>query len=361
MRALAEALAVKPPIKAHALDGFEDDGDDEHFLNACLEEIDRHRRIDEWIPSYHNVLSTTALDCKTLLARAGVIDSVPADFLQYTSEGTSECLRLNAFENLMSLQLVRSDAILRWFLFVLGNDPSPHVRDRMISIFGKTLGSVALGEHLEAAKEQEAQHDGLIIEQEASTEARQTDLARKQTVEGALNALKDELSSNSVLKDALWNAITTPALSIHQMGELLDICDLLYTPETSAVVVLRYPRYWKCSKIGKGKLLFTRSSRVRTTPIPKRRPPPPSIPLPLSNSKRENSHPHTAMLPPPAHQPLKLKLGGPKKLSLSGGPSTPAGNDSVPPSPAGSEGGKLKIKLKIGGPKGGGAGSPHPP
>ena len=46
------------------------------------------------------------------------------------------------------------------------------------------------------------------------------------------------------------------------MGELLDVCELLCTPETSAVVVLRYPRHWKCRKIGKGRLLFTRFSEA---------------------------------------------------------------------------------------------------
>lgn len=361
MKALAEALAAKAPPNINAFDGFEDNGDDEHFHNACIEEIDRYRRIDEWIPSYHNVLSTTALDCKRILARAGIIKANPLDFLEYTPDGTSEHLRLNAFENLMSLGLARHDAILRWFLFVLATDPSPYVRDNMLRIFGRVLGSIAIGEHLEAVEAQESQQDGLVIEQEASTEARQAGIARKQTIEGALNALKDELSSYPVLKTEIWNAITSPALSLTQMGELLEICDLLYTPEDSMVVALRYPHYWTCTKIGKGKILFSRSPRVRTTLLPKRRPvlfvAPPAPP----NIKRENSNPNPAMPPPPAHVPRKLKFGAPKKPSMAIGTSTSASVEPVPPTPGGTsqgEGPKLKIKIKFEGMKGSPVGSP---
>lgn len=360
MRALAEALAVRPPPTVHAFDDFEDDGDNDNFHNACLDEIDRYRRIDEWIPSYHNILSTTALDCKRILAKAGIINIRPADFLQYTPDGTSEYLRLKAFENLMALGMVKNDAILRWFLFVLGTDPSSYVREYMVHILGRTLGATAIGEHLEAAKAQESQGDGLVIEQESSTEARQADLARKQTVPGALNALKDELSSNPVLKTEIWNAITSPTLSLQQMGDLIDICDLLYTPETSMVVALKYPRYWTCKKIGKGKVFFSLSSRIRTTPMPKRpKLLPPSQLAPQPSIKRENSISAHAMGPP-----LKLKFGGPKRPALQKTPSAssvdsaPAGReDSVSGEPS-----KPKLKLSFGKFKGlgGGQGSPTP-
>lgn len=361
MQALAEALAAKRPTSA--LEENVNDWDDETFHNACLDEIDRYRRIDVWIPSYHNILSTTALDCKKTLAKAGVLTARPADFLQYTPDETSEYLRLNAFENLAALGLIQQNAILRWFLFVLGTDPSPYVRDHMLRILGRTLGSIAIGEQLDAAKAQAAQQDGLVIEQEASTEARAADLARKQTVEGALRALRAEISTNPVLESGIWSAITSPAISLQQMGELLDICDILYTPETSIIVKLKYPRYWRCKKSGKGKLLFSRSSRVRTRRMPERRPPTSIIGNPSPNIKRENSNPNTAMAPPQAHAPLIIKFGGPKKPSMPSGASTPAAVESVPPSPAAgsqSDAPKLTLKLKLKGVKTGTAGSPPP-
>ena len=349
MRGLAEALASKPPFPANDLDDFEDSGEDnQNFLNACLEEIDRHRRIDEWIPSYHNIVSTTALDCKRVLAKAGIIQVKPAEYLQYTPQGTSDYLRLNAFSNVMALGLVKNSTILRWFLFVLGTDPSPYMRKNMLRIFGNALGGLAVGEHLEIAKEQAAQLEGLVIEQESTTEARQADLARKQTVEGALNALRDEISADLVLKKELWKAIESPTLSLRQLGELLGICSWLYEPDLKMIIVLTYPRYWGCKHLGKGKLLFTRTARIRTT-IPKRLP----IATPSQPSiKRETSNTNNSMQPP---LKLFLKSKKPPLQNTTPGPSITS-VENVPPSPV-VEGENARPKFKIKFKVGGGAGS----
>jgi transcription initiation factor TFIID subunit 2 len=363
MRALAEALAVKPPLRANDFDDFDHDdgGDDDHFHNACLDEIDRYRRMDEWIPSYHNILSTTALDCKRLLTKTGIIENKPADFLQYTADGTSPYLRLNAFSNLMTMGAFKTNAILRWFLFVLSTDPSPYIRHNLLEVFNRTLGAIAIGEHLEPATSQEAQNGGLVIEQESSTEARQHDLARKQTVIGAQNALRDELFCNQTLKKELWNAITSPTLSLYEMGDLLEICDLLYTPETKLVIALKYPRYWTCTRVGKGRILFKQSDRIRTKQIerPQRQlltapsqPPPPTMQPAV---QRENSGGNG--MPPPKAPKLIFK---PKPtMSASPGPGTPN-----PASREGSVDGmekKTKLKLNFGKLKGaGGQGSPTP-
>lgn len=255
MSALADALSSKPAPISNTFDEDmnleDDDGDDIRFHNTCLDEIDRYRRLDEWIPSYHNILSTTALDCKLKLIKAGATPLNLIDFLQYTRDGTSDILRLNAFGNLMELGMVKNDAILRWFLFVLGTDSSPYVRELMLRLLGRTMGTIAIGGNSNAAAVTTAQPDGLIIEQESSTEGRQADLARKQTVVGALQALKEEIGKNVVLKKGLWGVISSPAISLRELAELLEMCELLYAPESSMVVVLKYPRYWKCSKVGK--------------------------------------------------------------------------------------------------------------
>ena len=253
MNALAESLSAKvaPSSEAFETDMEDDEGDDIRFHNACLDEIDRYRRIDEWLPSYHNVLSITTLDCKRQLVKAGAASIVHVDFLQYTRDSTLDSLRLNAFSNLMDLGMFKNDAILRWFLFVLGTDPSPYVRDRMLRIFGKTVGAIAIGENSEPVPEGAAPQDNLIIEQESSTDARKADLARKQSVQGALEALKSEIGTNEVLKKGLWNAIISPTISLREVNELLGICEHLYAQESSMVVILKYPRKWTCAKVGK--------------------------------------------------------------------------------------------------------------
>ena len=257
MNGLADALASKADQDIDMLDADGIEGDDLRFFNACLEEIDRYRRLDQWIPSYHNVLSITGLDCKSKIAKASTSLIDPTEFLQYTRDSCYDELRISAFSNLMELGMGRNSSILRWFLCVLSTDSSPYVREHMLRIFGKTLGSVAIGENITTTNGSATQQDGLIIEQESSTDARQANLARKQTIPGALAALKVELGDNPVLKTALWEAIRSPILTIREIGELLEICSLLYLPETSMLVVLKYPRYVRFISYGKVSYLFS--------------------------------------------------------------------------------------------------------
>ena len=255
MEALAEAMASKPLLAQDTSDDFsfsENDGDDLHFHNSCLEELDRYRRTDEWLPSYHNILSQTALDCQRILTKAGAAESNSGSFVQYTRDGTADVLRINAFNNLFELGHATNDSLLHWFLFAMGTDPSPYFREHAFRLFGKALGGVAIGDSTEEkAAAAAAQQDGLIIEQEATTDARAADLVRKRTVAGALAALKTEVGANNTLKEGLWAAISSPNLSLRKIKELLGICGLLYVPETSYKVVLKYPHYWRCTKVGK--------------------------------------------------------------------------------------------------------------
>ncbi|KAL8720499.1 MAG: hypothetical protein Q9225_002652 [Loekoesia sp. 1 TL-2023] len=365
MEALSEAMASKPPPDRDIDGDFtfgEDDGDDLRFHNSCLAELDRYRRTDEWLPSYHNILSLTALDCTRVLSLAGVIKANPATLIQYTRDGTADELRINAFANLFEMGLSKNDAVLRWFLFAMGTDPSPCFRSQAFRLFGKILGALAIGQKSEDASTQ--QQDGLIIEQEeSSTNARKADLARRTTVVGALAALKYEVKDNETLKKGIWTAVSSPSISFPEIKELLDLCTLLYDPESSMLVKLKHPRYWQCKKIGKGKLHFTHTDRIRTKPIPKRALPPPlppptllsqpsslsTLPSPSiipgnNNIKREdNTSPLAAMPPPP---PQRKPLFKPPRRPSEG----EEGGGSVRASPAQEEGEKpkLKIKLKIG-------------
>ena len=253
MSCLAEAIASIPIPTTEEYNANEDEGDGLKFHKACLEEIDRYRRLDQWIPSYHNTLSIAALECQTKFVKAGLARIKLADFLQYTQNECFDDLRIGAFGGLLELGMFRNDDILRWFLFVLGTDPSPYSREHMLRLFGKTLGSIAIGEVHMTATASVPQQDGLIIEQESSTEARRADLARTQTIVGAVAALKEELRGSVVLKQALWEAIESPVLTLREIGELLLICQNLYTPETSMLVVLRYPRFMKYSRLIKVK------------------------------------------------------------------------------------------------------------
>lgn len=104
MNSLAEALSSKPLSSSDAfdMDIDEDDGDDLGSYNACLEEIDRYRRMDEWIPSYHNILSTTALSCKRQLIKSGAVPFRPVDFFNIPATAVQNISVLVLFMTLRS-------------------------------------------------------------------------------------------------------------------------------------------------------------------------------------------------------------------------------------------------------------------
>ena len=315
---------------------MDDAGEDTHdddidFHRDCLEEIDRYRRMDEWIPSYNNILSTTVLDCKRRLVKAGAADFGLVDFLQYTRDGTSDNLRLGAFECMMDLDLVRHDRIFQWFLMVLGTDPSPFLREHLQRLFGKLLAALAIGEISVSTANVTAEEDGLTIEhdgltiEDTSTDIRKKSIDRKKTVGGALPALKEEIGGNEILRQGMWAAISSPAISLQEMGQLLDICALLYTPNSSLVIKLKYPRYWKCRKVGKGKLVFSHTARVRTVPMPQRQPP-----ALAANTTVQGSISSTTVAMPPSVK-RSLTLNGPKREtpSLPSFPSLPSATSSI--------------------------------
>lgn len=385
MSGLASAISANPLPVARSDDDLTHDPDDPTFHASCLEEIDRYRRLDEWIPSYHNILSRTALDCTQMLAKSSLIPLNPASFLQYTAEGHFPSLRLTAFTNLLSLGTFKSPPILRWFFFVLSTDPSPYIRTNLMLLLGPILGALAIGESLPPKpSHDEVANGGLIIEQEASTESRAADLARRQTVIGAKAALVAEIGSIEALKTALWSAIESPAISLQMQLDLLDICSWLYTPQDSMVVVLKYPRYWTCQKTGKGKLTFTASGAVRTELHKETwRPPSAMVPKPTATNtgnassaaphpplKREGSSsgPKRPFIKPP--KPEKMSIPKPVSQSVSSGSAAEGGPASAglqqpqtpatPATPGLDAEGKPKIRLKFkfgGGGGGGGAGS----
>ena len=251
MSSLAESIAANPPLASQNTELGNYSPDDSKFQDKCLEEIERYRRLDQWIPSFHNILSTTALDCKAKLMRARIIPTNAVDFLPYTRDGCYSELRLNAFTNLVDLGLLQKTRIMKWFLFALGNDASPYIRAKLVALLGQLLGSVAIGEEQASASQPSVEDGGLIVEQESSTEARRTDLARKTTIKGALAALFQDFGQDEIFRRALWEATQSPMVSVDEVYDLCRICRLLYKPEKSQVIKLAFKRHWRVRSNGK--------------------------------------------------------------------------------------------------------------
>ncbi|KAF2228851.1 hypothetical protein EV356DRAFT_36290 [Viridothelium virens] len=271
---LAETLINRNPSNSLNYSFEDEDGEEEEFKRNALNEIERYRRIDEWISSYHNILSATAMDCLRRLIQNRVIPQKVVDILHYTHPSNADVLRLKGFSALIDLGMFRDTAIMKYIFFSLATDTSPYMRSELLRLVSVGLGKIAIGDAKTEGPDQQQVAGSLIIEQEASTELRAADIARKQNVSDAVAALRKEVGDEEILQKAIWNAVTSPIISISEFARLLDLCRLLFVPVSRMVVKLRYPHYWKVQHEGSGKLRFYHSDRVRTTPIHVIHPPP---------------------------------------------------------------------------------------
>ncbi|EED16147.1 transcription initiation factor TFIID subunit TSM1/127kD, putative [Talaromyces stipitatus ATCC 10500] len=336
-----------------------------------IAEIDRYRRMDEWSSSFQNIYSRTALHCQLQLTKARIMDLDLIHFLQYTRAGTFDMLRIDAFECLVELDIFKTPELLRWFIFNMSSDSSAWVRQQLHCLFGRALATVAFG--TDQTVTESTQSEGVIIEQESTTDVRRANLARKQTMSGALEALKQELAQNTTLKEALWAASNSSCVGTLEISNYADLCRVLYDAKTSVPVRLKYPRYWKCQRIEGGLMRFYKSNRYRVSLGPakdangttvagaKRKreetgmpPPGPRITFKQSKSSVDihNISKVPSMptpTPPPAPQPEQRKVTKLRIPSFIAMP--PPAPISQSPATTPSTPGGLKLKLKLGGQK----------
>lgn len=338
---------------------------EEQLEKDTMAEFDRYRRMDEWSSSFQNIYSRAALDCQMQLMKAKIQDVDLMRFVPYTRAGTYDLLRLQAFECLVDLDISQNQDLIRWLVYTMTSDSSAYVRHHSQRIFGRALAQIAFGRPQET---ENTQTGGLIIEQESSTEIRQADLARRQTVSGALEALRKEIGNDSFMKELMWAGCNSPVLGILEIAELVDICRVLFDPLTTKVARLSLPRYWKVQNLGRGKLRFYRSNRHRTSLAPskdaKRKreengmpPPAPRITFKQAKNGPTPGTPSSTGLPKihiPKPVPTTPSAGAGKVTSAGAGSGSGTGAGAgtstpvatTPSTPA--SGGGLKLKLKIG-------------
>jgi len=337
LTSLAEALA-----DGRGLESYDEDVERDTFRKNAVNEIERYRRIDEWISSYQNIYSATALECLLKLIKGKVVQTNLQIILQYTRQDNGDNLRLKAFECLVELGMLRNNSILTYIIYTLSTDPSVYFRHHLYHILGRGLARIAMGEKKSDMNVQAI--DGLVIEQEGSTEGRAAELARRQTVLGALAGLKEELGTNEVLKHALWTAVGSRTINLVEINNFLELCSHLYEPEDKMTVTLKYPRYWKAQHLGKAVIAFTRTDKVRTRLAPKMpvlreaTPPPativvkPKIRFGPVQPKVETSHPVPISKPTISLKPSKpLKLVSTPKPILPPQAAPPQEPIPIPP------------------------------
>ncbi|EMC95508.1 hypothetical protein BAUCODRAFT_123936 [Baudoinia panamericana UAMH 10762] len=246
---------------------MEPENPDEPLEAEGINAIERYRRIDEWETTYHNIYSLTALECLQKLTKAGMAKDKTSEVLQYTRPANADLVRVAAFRCLVEIGVARKMSMMAYLLHCIADEPSPFVRGRLLACFGEALGHIALGDSEPVQpRPQPAEADGLILEQAASSEARQFEVSRKTTPDGAIAALKAALGNEDRFKRALWYATTSPDLTLDEVAAFCDIAALLYPAVASAKVTLKLPRLYRCKHLGRGKMRFWQTGSVKTAP-----------------------------------------------------------------------------------------------
>lgn len=287
MNCLADALAASAvdPESARTADGYVDDDileeirQDQAFSNEAVNELERYRRIDEWIASYQNVYSVTAMGCMQKLQLAGIIPNQLKQIMMYTRSDNADNVRLKAFASLVDLKVFKkSPSVLKYLLFSISDDTSPYFRERLTRVLGEALGSIAVIEDVpeKPAPKPSEPETGLILEQEAVIEVQPVEDLDKSPPEIALTSLRAALKDDKVFQQALWQVIQSPLLDLSEVVGFLDIAALLYEPSTALMVNLPYPRIKKFKSwdsrndvAGRKSLVLTLqdTARFRTTPV----------------------------------------------------------------------------------------------
>lgn len=178
-----------------------------HLKRSALSEIDRMRRIDEWIPSYRNVHTRAALRGLVDLMQLKIIPKRTSAFLPYTRPGNQDEVRLEAFEHLIKLGMMAQDSFFRYIFSTLASEPSAYFRERLWQRIHRGLSSIALGEtDLSKTPEPVNNGDGLVIENGPAPQVRQ-EVVDKTSIDGGLKWLRLQLKDNKALQESLMDAL----------------------------------------------------------------------------------------------------------------------------------------------------------
>ncbi|KAF2636158.1 hypothetical protein P280DRAFT_460500 [Massarina eburnea CBS 473.64] len=317
MRCLTECI-TKPKLDVDSAFGLEGElKRQEDFRKTASDELQRHLRLDEWIPTYQNIYTVTVLECEAQLIRNRVNPFRIAGFLQYTQPGNAHNVRLTAWACLVELGIFNTNpSVVQYMIREIESDPSPYVRAKLLRSFGNAIGQIAVGDVFTLDNPAE-KTGGLVLEEETGVTDRAAELARRK-LDGAISGLIKDMASNRALRESLEHALLAGTMSLRDTSELTDIASLVVAPVNKLPVRLKYPRYWKVERAKRNEeghlwLRFYHSGRVRTQasrPLQQAVLPPasaPPVPIP----------PPAPTAPRPA---LKLKLGGKLNVPIVNNP-----------------------------------------
>ncbi|RLV96604.1 Transcription initiation factor TFIID subunit 2 [Spathaspora sp. JA1] len=264
--------------------GRRDEPNTKQFAQQVNTEIDRLLKLDQYMPSYHNIIEITCIKQKIRLAVANIVDLSFEDLIYFTLDKYPSEARVEAFTGLFRLGGLRNSAILNYFLKTcLLNWERPMYRQSLITSLINSIAVAAiegtqsgLDDREFSTTQQQAQatsKTGMIIIEEGggSEMEKQRDVYARATIRGAIELLRRDYSIGNGLRGCLWELIHSSLVSISERRDLFSICSVLYREVDKLVVRLNVPsmdvsefnRKIVAKNLGDGKVVLRREGRFK--------------------------------------------------------------------------------------------------
>lgn len=226
------------------------------FVEDAIVEINRLHKLDEWVPSYHNVISQVCLQLKILLAIHGYLE-MPFDMLiQYTQQKFPAVVRAEAFKGLFQLGGLRNAAVMKYFLntYLLTLEDALFKRSLMEALLS-AISWVATGPAPSTLDDPEFEFyrslesdrlrvgpnktNMMVIEDSIDLSKTRQELFAKSSTEGAIGLLRSNFAHGEGLKTTLWELLHSSLSTLYEKRRLFNLCQILF--EEKDVFLVRLP------------------------------------------------------------------------------------------------------------------------
>lgn len=233
----------------------------DEFIYAAIKELNRCLKMDEWSPSYRNIVTKVILEQKIRFVRVGLARMTFMDLLNYTTPKYNDDIRFVAFEGLLLIGGLRNSSILSYYFTTMKLDESLYLRYQLNKGLVTSIGIAAYSgipslldddeflksvSVLQSGDQSQESFGSRIIQIEDSASAklsmqsRKDELARR-TIQGSVDVLRRDLGMGQGLKYELWEALHSCLIPINTRRNIFDIMMVLYEPTNSFMITTSLP------------------------------------------------------------------------------------------------------------------------
>lgn len=281
---LLEALTDSAICRGPVLDDLSSDP----FVKTVVSEISRIQKLDEWVPSYHNVVAVTCMRQKIKLALNGLFKFSFEDLLYYTVERYPSEIRVEAFRGLLVLGGLKNADVLRYWLktTLLSTLVTPALRRQLIKVLLDSICVAAVSGTPPTLDDDEFKTwekllDGdipnnptnmVIVEDGANSEMdKKRDSFARENIKGAIEVLRRDFAIGKGLQEVLWELLHSSLLSLNERRDVFSICQILYKEEdvflvrvpVPSVPVKEFRKKIVAKNLGEGKVVIRREGRFK--------------------------------------------------------------------------------------------------